>query len=168
MQARKGNRQHCARCPAREQPASRTLPGKGTASAARAAGRRGGQPASSWRHCGAASLPLAVKAALRWTRQGHARQGHRTRAQAGAFTQLHQQQDDQVSCSTARRNDAAGADATGTHCSSVDSVTPVLLPFFKSGFKDPHVKGKTRKLSKQNEESIFMTPETRKDVLPKS
>lgn len=146
-----------ARCPAREPPAPRTLPG-GVGANQQAAGR----------HCGAASLPLAVKAALRWTRQGHAQQGHCKRAQAGAFTHLRQQQDDQVCCSTTRRNDAAGADATGTHFSSVDSVKPVLFPFFKSGFTDPHVKGKTRKLAKENEGNIFMTPETRKDVLPKA
>lgn len=35
----------------------------------------------------------------------------------------------------------------------------ILFPFFKTGFKDPHVKGKARKLSKENEGNIFMTPE---------
>lgn len=82
MQERKGNSQRPARC--------------------RAAGAN--QQAAG-RHCGAASPPLTVDATPRWTGQGHAQQNHCKRAEAGDFTHLHQQQDDQVNCATIHRND---------------------------------------------------------------
>ena len=49
------------------------------------------------------------------------------------------------------------------HFNTVSAVMSILFPFFKTGFIDPHVKGKARKLSKENEGNIFMTPETGKD-----
>lgn len=49
------------------------------------------------------------------------------------------------------------------HFNTVSPVLSILFPFFKTGFKDPHVKSKTRKVSKESEGSISTTPETGED-----
>lgn len=126
--------------PPEEQPASRTLPGKGTASllhAARqgnrlsaAAGLPGGVGANqqaagdsvrphSTTGCQVAALEVDAD------RDMHGRANARTRAQAAGFTNSPTADICQLAPQLIKRR--AAVRRHRTHCSSVDSVTPVLL-----------------------------------------